>query len=252
MKLQIILISFFLLVSGPALGWSSIDKTGMIGQFYKANAAYKANSYEEALKLYQQIYEAGYASAAVYYNMANCFIKQSHVGLGLLWYERALRLWPRDADVLVNHSFAQGLIKNPEPRVQKGLAQRIFVHLPRVSRDEIVMVLVLVFVAMSSMVLTGLYLRWRFKKTVVVLVILGALFVFHVFAFVVKIDSDRDQSIVLETAEVKYEPESGATTHYTAYEGWKVRLLRESEGWVKIERPDGLQGWIPSDKVEKI
>ena len=40
--------------------------------------------------------------------------------------------------------------------------------------------------------------------------------------------------------------------HQMLKDGWNVRYLKENSGWVKIERLDGLQGWIPKDKVEQI
>ena len=77
-------------------------------------------------------------------------------------------------------------------------------------------------------------------------------FHFHVFSFCNKLGTYDNQAVVLSTAEVKYEPEERATTYFTAYEGWDLRILNESTGWVKVQRPDGLIGWLPRDLVERI
>ena len=118
--------------------------------------------------------------------------------------------------------------------------------------NEIILILCLLLAAVSRILLFGLYLKWRFKKTLFFLVVLTALFVFHLLALVAKLEIVSERAIILFTVEIKYEPEEKATTHFTAYEGWKVRIIKENAGWAKIERPDGLSGWLPRDQVERI
>ena len=69
-------------------------------RFYKANSASQAGDYDGALKLYREITDSGFVSAAVYYNIANCYMKKGELGRALVGYERALRLSPRDSDLL--------------------------------------------------------------------------------------------------------------------------------------------------------
>jgi hypothetical protein len=95
-------------------------------------------------------------------------------------------------------------------------------------------------------------LQGRFKRALVVILVLNAFFIFHFFAFIIKIKSFNEHAIVLSSCDVKYEPEEKSTTHFVAIEGWKVRVLKESTDWTKIERLDGLQGWIPKIDLEKI
>lgn len=219
--------------------------------FYQANTVYKSGDYDGALKLYQGIIETGFVSAAVYYNMGNCYIKKNDLGRAILWYERALRINPRDGDLLANWKYAKSRMKNPEVFEKKNFAERLF-YLPGITDDEIFIILCLVLSGISALVLIGLYLQWRFQKTFFFIAILSVFFIFHVFSFCNKLGTYDNQAVVLSTAEVKYEPEENATTYFTAYEGWKVRFLKESSGWVKIQRPDGLTGWLPRDLVDRI
>lgn len=220
--------------------------------FGKANAAYKNGDYKSAAEFYQKIVDDGMASAALYYNLGNSFLKQGQLGRAIVWYERALRLQPRDSDLRANRAYARGMIKNPEPEEPRTFQNRLFVHVQGVTTDEIVIILVIVLAGISILVLLGLFLQWRFKKTAVLIGAFSLVFIFHLFALFAKVDSLQERAVILSQAEVKYEPEEKATTHFTAYEGWKVRVFKESSGWVKVERPDGLQGWVPKDKLEKI
>lgn len=219
--------------------------------FYQANTVYKGGNYDAALELYQGIVETGFVSAAVYYNIGNCYIKKNDLGHAILWYERALRINPRDGDLLANWRYAKSKMKNPEVFEKKDLIERFF-YLPGITDDEIFMVLCLVLSGISAVVLAGLFLGWRFQKTFVFITILSVFFIFHVFSFCNKLGTYDNQAVVLSTAEVKYEPEERATTYFTAYEGWDLRILNESTGWVKVQRPDGLIGWLPRDLVERI
>ncbi len=251
-------------ITSPILGWmlvlglfvsgceAPVAKTDAMSLFFKANTAYKSGDYEGALKIYEQMTGSGYASAAVYYNIGNCYMKRNQIGRAVLWYERARRVTPRDGDLQANWTFAKSMIKNPEVPAKKDLAQYVFIHLPYVTDEEIVLVICFLLLLISALILAGLYLRWRFKKTLVLVISLTALLAFHICALVLKLKDYNNDAIILAAAEVRYEPEDKATTHFTAYEGWKVRVLKENTGWTKIERPDGLQGWIETEHLEKI
>ena len=224
----------------------------LFAQFLRANTAYKAGDYDAALRLYEDITEKGYVSAAVFYNVGNCMMKKNQLGAALVWYERALRLAPRDADLRANWLYARSMIKNPELSAPTQWTDRMFVHLDHFAEDEIIMVLCLLLSAISLLILAGLFWGWRFRKTIFLIVILSLIFIFHVFAFFAKIENLSGRAILLSSVEVKYEPEDSATTHFMGYEGWKVRILKESSGWVKIERPDGLAGWVAKDRLQRI
>jgi hypothetical protein len=220
-----------------------------IVQFANGNMAYKQGDYPKAIKLYEDILASGLSSEPVYYNLGNALMKAGQLGRAIASYERALRLAPRDSDLKANLEFARGRIPNPEPDSKKFT---VFVHLKEVTIDEIALIVTALAVALSGLFLAGLLLHWQFRKTTVILVALAGLLVFHVFALVAKIDEVKGAAVVISTVDVKYEPEVGATTHFSASEGWKVRVLKESSGWSKIERPDGLAGWVPSGTIEKI
>lgn len=230
----------------------SYQKGELFVRFLKANTAYKAGDYDAALNLYQEIMDAGFVSAAVFYNVGNCHMKKNELGRALLWYERALRLSPRDADLRANWIYARSMMKNPELNTPVKWTDRVFAHMPYFAEDEIIMVMCLVLSAISVLILAGLFWGWRFRKTLVFVVGLSLVFVFHVIAFFVKIEGLSGRAILLSSVEVKYEPEENATTHFIGYEGWKVKVLKESSGWVKIERPDGLSGWVPRDQLQRI
>ena len=62
----------------------------------------------------------------------------------------------------------------------------------------------------------------------------------------------KEAVIIAETSDSKFEPFTDATTFFTLYEGQKVLIVTSENGWVKIERPDGKQGWTKATDIESI
>ena len=58
--------------------------------------------------------------------------------------------------------------------------------------------------------------------------------------------------VCIEKAEARFEPSPQATTHFKISEGAEVKVLREKDGWYKVERSDGKIGWVAVAVVERI
>ena len=67
-----------------------------------ANTAYINSDYHRAIDAYRQLILRGYASDKLYYNLANAYFKVGRYGKAILYYNRALRLAPGDADIRYN------------------------------------------------------------------------------------------------------------------------------------------------------
>jgi tetratricopeptide (TPR) repeat protein len=74
--------------------------------FEKGNSAYAKAQYKQALADYQQILNAGYQSAALYFNMGNASYKDGEVTTAIWYYEKAHKLSPGDEDINFNIRFA--------------------------------------------------------------------------------------------------------------------------------------------------
>ncbi|MDE6865054.1 MAG: tetratricopeptide repeat protein, partial [Alistipes sp.] len=77
-----------------------------------ANAAYLDGNYHEATKAYEQLVAQGYGSAKLFYNLANSYFKQERIGRTILFYRRALRLDPGNADARYNLTVAEARTKD--------------------------------------------------------------------------------------------------------------------------------------------
>jgi len=78
--------------------------------FSTAGSYYQNQEYEQALENYLRLEQNDYQSAALYFNIGNCYFKQGKPGYAILYYLKAKRLSPNDADINANLAFAQQLM----------------------------------------------------------------------------------------------------------------------------------------------
>ena len=80
----------------------SIEQKSLIDSFEKANLLYNNAQYVESLENYKEIIDSGYQSAAIFYNMGNCYYKINDIANAILFYERSILINPADEDVRNN------------------------------------------------------------------------------------------------------------------------------------------------------
>ena len=76
----------------------------------KADSAYTAEQYADALALYLKAAETEGTSSELYYNIGNTLYRQNKLGKAIGAYERALRLDPTNADARANLEFVNSKI----------------------------------------------------------------------------------------------------------------------------------------------
>src|SRR5664280_506135 len=79
-------------------------------KFYQGVTYFSAGSYKEALQVWTDIYNTGYRSANLDYNIGNAYFKLNNVPYAILFYERANLLKPADEDINYNIQIARTLI----------------------------------------------------------------------------------------------------------------------------------------------
>lgn len=222
--------------------------------FREGNDFYESGLYDRAIERYTSILDSNLESAAVYHNIGNCYFKKGEWGRAILYYERAMRLSPRDPEIKFNRRLAlsktsRETLKASGPLLHRG-SRYIF---SRCTIDEVT-------VGLMSLYLIGLFLiAWvlvrpdkslgaRLGIGLVVLIFLsGNLFLYD------KIKAlGRDGIILARTVAAKFEPSEDATTYFDLAEGSSVATLELKDDWVKVQRDDGKTGWIPRVAQEAI
>ncbi len=220
-----------------------------------ADSAYAREDYKEAASLYSQIEP----SAAVCYNLGNCYYRSDEMAKAVLWYERAAMLNPSDGDIRFNLGMARSkTIDKVTPKHELFFVSWYGTLVNMTSVDTWGRVSILFFLlALVSLALcialSSVALR---KLSFSAFVILLALTAFgNVCAYSQRYRLlHRTGAIVMDaSAVVKSTPSASGNDLFVLHEGTKVEIKDSTlKGWYEIELADGKVGWIESKQLEII
>ncbi len=223
--------------------------------FKKATELYNSGAYKEAIEQYEQILSNGEHSAALYYNLGNCYYKLNQIAPSIYNYEKALLLDPGDKEIRNNLAFAQQMtIDAIEPLPESGLAKIYNSFIGVLSFDQWAYMAVFFVILFVLGYLAYYFLKYSSQKRVafiasMVSLILGALFI--AFAFVQRKQYDAEQPAIVFAAEclVKSEPNNRSTEVFLLHEGTKVQVIEGLEEYNRIELADGKTGWVLEEDI---
>lgn len=239
-----------------AIGLSA--KAELPTNWTKANEAYKDKQFSEALKLYEGFIEEGLASAALFYNMGNVYYRQDKIGLAILYYEKALKLSPRDAAVRANLALAQSRQVDQIQalpaffldRWQQGL-QSIFS-----SNTWSVLGLLLLWAGVGGLIFWLLAsVRTQRKRGFIIgsTLLILSIIPFYLSAGRSSFEQNPGTAILLESEYgLRTAPEEESTVILPLHEGVKLLIVDRIGEWMKVQLEDGEQGWLPEEALGMI
>lgn len=226
--------------------------------FVKANKLYQLESYQKALKIYQQLDTLNVQSDALYFNMANAYYKTNQVAPAIYYYEKAIKLNPNNSDYSFNLQFAKRMTLDNIEVLPKSIGQRF--------RDSIILAftyntwaIIAVTLAFLFALLFLLYhfsYRTAIKRFYFVTSILCVIFVTTSVFFAYKnyhyVSNLRTAIIYVQSADVRSAPSKSGEINFELHEGTKVEILESLDNWMKIKISDGKTGWINSENLREI
>jgi tetratricopeptide (TPR) repeat protein len=243
---------FFLLIGVNAFSASPDE------QFSKANVLYRSGNFKEAATSYESLIAGGYRSASVYYNLGNAYYKLENVSKSILNYERALRISPRDEDIIFNLRLANlNTVDKIEP-VPKLFYEQWWDSFISTHNSDI----------WSAFGISGLWIAFLFavlyiyaktismkKATFFAVILFAATGIF--FLTTAYIQNQRmhgnKSAIIMETsAYIKSSPDEKSTNLFMLHAGTRIDIVDELSGWKKIRIANGNVGWLSDDQLEII
>ncbi|MCD8303099.1 MAG: tetratricopeptide repeat protein [Prevotellaceae bacterium] len=220
-----------------------------------ADSAYAAEDYHLAARLYSQ----AEPTAAVCYNLGNCYYRLDEMARAVLWYERASMLDPSDADIRFNLGMARGKTIDKVVPKHEIFFVNWYTSLVNVASVDEWGRLSLAFFACA---LVCLVLCVTLRSIVLKKISLSAFAVLLVFTVVGNVCAfsqryrllHRTGAIVMDaSAVVKSTPSSSGSDLFVLHEGTKVEIKDSTlSDWYEIELADGKVGWIESRQIEII
>ena len=222
-------------------------------------AAYTEGDFASALQDWKDVRATGLMSKELYYNLGNAYFKTGEMAQSILWYERALKLDPSDADIRHNLEYARSLTQDRIEEVPEIFFEQwghaMCYLLPSNTWAVLCLVFLAAAVAMALLFLLGSTAGRRRVGFFVGIACLLFAFLGWDFAQWQRQEAlAQDRAIVMRpVSSVKSSPSAeSAKDLFILHEGTRVKILDNVGSYSNIELGDGRQGWIPAADIDVI
>ncbi len=227
-------------------------------KFDKGVALFTAGNFKEALEVWNDLYNTGYRSDNLEYNIGNAYFKLNNIPGAILFYERAALLSPADEDINYNLQIARSLIVDRFQEIPELFFVKWynFVSLILSSNKWAV-------ISISSFVLCLLFLSLyiyssKYRQKVIGFWLALSLIIISSssLAFTLRNKSlifDSHRAIIFSPAvSGKSSPDTSGTDLFVLHEGTRVTIEDEVGEWCEVRLSDGNKGWIPLNSLNII
>ncbi|MBI5142171.1 MAG: hypothetical protein HZA20_08290 [Nitrospirae bacterium] len=216
-------------------------------------AAYEKGDYRQAAKQFESIAGSGVTSGGLFYNLGSAHLKNGDLGRAILWYERASRLMPGDADLEFNLKHARGMAKDQAEGRQNMVARIIFFWRYALS-SRAVRLCAILFGAAFWIALAAWRMTSRRELRAAAIASGAAGLLFALTALYNYYDSASWGSAVILPDEVVVRSgvSDDSTEMFRLHAGAKVRVVDRQAGHAKIIFSSDRIGWMRSADVEEI
>ena len=219
-----------------------------------AMTAYDEGNFAGAEQYYRTLKKASAPSSKLFYNIGNCLYQQGKYAQALASYESALRISPRDSDILENLNLTRRKLSLPEKNLLEAPSD-VPPYLRDLLRpDEWLLVLSIG----AALVFLSLGLRRSMSRPVWCAVLAsGGVVMAAAFAAVlaqsVSSYDDRAAIVVVRSAPVYALPSTQALRlpDINLQPGEEVRIVETRLDWVRI-RAGAAEGWVRKNDVQKL
>jgi len=236
----------FLLLAGSAQA-----QNANIEKFNQGVTLFTSSGYREALQLWTEIYDTGYRSAELNYNIGNAYFKLNDIAKAILFYERAYLLKPADEDINYNLQIARTLIVDRFQEIPELFFVRWYNLVSLFLPANVWAVL-----SLTAFILSLLFLSFYLYTSKYSFKVLG--FWLAMFFIIISASSLaltlRNKSLVFNSHKAiisspivngKSSPDSSGTDLFILHEGTKITIEDEVGEWYEIRLSDGNKGWVP-------
>ena len=233
-------------------------QTTNIDKFKQGVEFYSAGNFVEAANVWTELYNTGYRSAILNYNIANAHFKSGNIPASILFYERAYLLAPLNEDINFNLQIARTFAIDRFQEIPEIFFVKWFNVLALlISSNSWAIIAIIAFliclISASLFIYSSNYLQkvTGFWTAVFCLV-------FSLTAITLSsrnntlINNSRKAIIFSPVVTGKSSPDASGSDLFTLHEGSKVSIERRVGNWLEIRLSDGNKGWIPDNSLEVI
>jgi tetratricopeptide (TPR) repeat protein len=224
-------------------------------KFKKGVENYTASNYKEALNEWMDIYNTGYRSAELDYNIGNAYFKLNNVPGAILFFERARLLKPADNNINYNLQISRSLVVDKFEEIPELFFVRWFDFLSLLLSSNIWAVIsIITFVLFLVLLSVYIYSSgYRIKVIGFWVALLFLILSASSLAFTISNRSlvyDNKQAVIFApSVNGKSSPDNSGTDLFILHEGSKVTIEDNVGEWYEIKLSDGNKGWVPANSL---
>jgi tetratricopeptide (TPR) repeat protein len=224
--------------------------------FEQGNDFFIAENYKQAAETYMGVVKSGFVSPELYYNLGNSFFRLGDYPSAILYYEKAKRLSPKDAEILMNLGIANTKIIDKFEVMPDIFFMRWWKTFAGFfSRDQwAIIFLCLVFSSVLCLAWYFLTLTYSRKKTAFYVCLLFVIFSGTAIGAAIRQhrEQTREAGIIMKSKiNVSSSPETDRPK-FVIHGGTKVDILDEIGNYYRIRVADGSNGWIAKEELAVI
>lgn len=220
-------------------------------KFLKGVEYYSETNYQAALEEWIELYNEGYRSPSLLYNIGNAYFKSGNIPGAILFYERAKLLDPSNEDINYNLQIARSLVIDRFDEIPELFFVRWFnfvsLLFPANAWALISLVTFILFLTLLSFYLYSA--KYKFKVFSFWASIFCIIMTFASLSFTFRnkslVDESREAIIFAPSVSGKSSPDESGTNLFVIHEGTKVKIEDTVGEWHEIRLSDGNKGWVP-------
>lgn len=224
-------------------------------KFKKGVEYYTESDYQAALDEWLDIYNTGYRSAELNYNIGNAYFKLSNVPGAILFFERARLLKPGDSNINYNLQIAKTLVIDKFEEIPELFFVKWYDFLAlMLTTNTWAVISIVTFVLF--LILLSVYIYSTGYRTKVIgfwTAMLALLISVSSLTFTVRnrnlVYNSREAVIFAPSVNGKSSPDNSGTDLFVLHEGSRVKIEDNVGEWFEIKLSDGNKGWVPSTSL---
>ena len=227
-------------------------------KFKKGVTLFSSGNYKDALSAWTDLYNTGYRSANLSYNIGNAYFKLNNIPSAILFYERSYVLKPSDENVNYNMQIARTLIVDRFQEIPELFFVRWYHYVSLIFSTN-TWARISIFSFVMSLLFLSLYLyssKYSHKVT-------GFLATFSFIAITIlslafsitnkSLVYDSHKAIIMSPViSGKSSPSASGTDLFVLHEGTKVSIGDKVGDWYEIRLSDGNKGWVQGSNLSVI
>jgi tetratricopeptide (TPR) repeat protein len=229
-----------------------------IDKFSKGVNLFTSSQYKEALQLWTEIYDTGYRSAELNYNIGNAYFKLNDIPDAILYYERAYLLDPTDENINYNLQVARTLIVDRFQEIPELFFVRWYNLVSLFLSANAWAV-----ISLTSFIICLLFLSYylyssKYRSKVIGFWLAMLFIIISVSSLALTL---RNKTLVFNGNKAiisiplvhgKSSPDNSGNDLFILHEGTKITIEDEVGEWYEIRLSDGNKGWVPVNSLNKI